>query len=459
MRSVAGKMALVVGIVFSLLLSWGLLASADGWSAESGTFRGYYITTKTQWDKLKSQLPLPNSARSLNPNFGESSLILAYWGQKPSAGYQVNIEGVEVQGSQALVQVRLVAPAKDAFSAAVITYPADAKVVEAAKFTMVHQVIFQDAEGQVLNEVSIPVSREYTVRIGDTLWKIARARGLSTEGEIMDFVHQVIVRNRLANAEAIVSGQKLQLPGITVLPARDLALEQETQIYKLLLEKVSPNVVGFGYQGEALSIQEAAPSYTGLRRATLNYVVEDRPVLMDLQTETGYTAAGPWVKDQAGVVLCDIRDVEGANVVNYLSLSPDGRSLVIGARGYENLFAVCAIDQRKLGPVVRYSDEIITKVVWDQGSNYFTVELAGAWGRSRLVTYSKDGTSTNWNLEENWPRGYNLANPRWLGVGTYLSFEAGALGIPVSTDKLSGRWIFDPIKGDLRSVEEGASLL
>lgn len=448
----------VVGI--TMLLTLGFMTSvaqADGYVKQANSVTGYYITSKSQWEKVKLEVKLPPDIQSLAPNFAQEALILATWGEKPTAGYSLDIIDLKVEGSEAVVTLALQYPEKGSFTAQVLTYPAAARQVDVKEMTQVEKVVFKDLQGQVLDEVKVTPPETYTVKLGDTLWKIARNLGRTQPGEIMDFVHQVIVWNGLASANDLVPGEKLLVPGALTgaasRPFKNLdwwALEQN--LITTIKEEVGKATGGFVLNGESLQasgrgslvVQEASPRSTGLWRAQVKLDAQGAVSLDETTPIALYTATGPWIKDTVGNTLADVRDVEGASVVNFLSLAPDGKSLAIGVRGYQNLLLLWDTKEGTFSEVKRYSDELVSRIVWSPDSRFFTVELAGAWGRYRLENFTSQGEPVDWPLEEHWSAGYNLHNPRWLGTRPVLSFSVKTVGLEATTSDLVGDWLFDP---------------
>lgn len=451
----------VVGIIMTIVLSaLGSPVFADGLTRQrTESFQGYYVTTKTQWEQLKSELTLPVEVRALNPNFAKETLILAYWGQKPSAGYRINIDSLEIQGEEAVVQVAMAEPEKGSFTASVITYPTAFRQVEVAQMAKVKRVIFQDSQGALLDQVMVSPQDTYTVQVGDTLWKVARTLGQAGEGEIMDFVHQVIIWNNLTDAQNLIPGAKLIVPGSRVSLVTAPTYAEDKKILGLLKEEISQDVVGFWPEEQGVLVQEASSRYTALQRVQLEREPDGHINLVDQAQITAYTSAGPWVKDDSGQIICDLREVEGANVVNYLSLSPDQRYLAIGARGYRNLLLIWDIAEESFLEVERYPNELVSMIVWSPDSRYLTTQLAGVWGRSRIKSYTVSGETAHWDPGQKWPLGYNLEAPRWLGYGAGLTFNSKPVGAATATSESEGEWVCDPVTGQVSRAEDEMNLL
>ncbi len=454
----------VVGMITGILVSIvSPIVSADGLIRPDGTdFKGYYITGKAEWEKLKTELPPNERVQALNPNFAKTALIVVTWGEKPSAGYEIAIGDVLVEGAEATVKVRLTAPAPDELTAAVLTYPVDLKVVDLATMAGVTRLVFRDENGGDLAQIALTPTHKHTVQNGESLWQIARAFGRRTHEQIMDFIHQVFVWNALTDADSIRPGQELVVPGRVDTPAW---VEREDMVFYVLRERIGPEVIGYGF-GEDSAGQDpepviwvlaASPRMTALKQARLR---DDAAIRIDqVQDLVSYTATGPWVRDANNEIVADVRDISGASAINYLSLSPDGKYLAVAARGYQNLLLLWDCEVGRFHEIARYPSELVTKVAWSSDSQQMAVELSGAWGRTRLVGYNRQGERLAWGLETRWPAGYILTDPRWLATRPVLSFEVQALGLALTAGELTGRWLFDPADGSLRPADSPAELL
>ncbi|GEM_PF-5450574 len=454
----------VIGIVTGIIMSIiNPVVSADGQILSDGSdFKGYYITSKAEWEKIKTELPLDQAARALNPNFAKTALIVVSWGEKPSAGYTITIKDIVVEAEIATVKVELTSPTPGEFTASVLTYPVDVQVVDLAKMADVTRVIFRDLKGVELAEIKLTPPQKHTVQSGESLWQIAKAFGRRTQEQIMDFVHQVLVWNALDEVDSLKPGQQLVVPGR--VDTQDWS-ELEEVIFTALRESISPDVIGYGFsKGSAVDCPEpvvwvlaASARTTTLKQAIIKNGAS--PQIDNIQDVVSYTATGPWVKNANNEIVADVREVSGAGVVNYLSLSPDGKYLAVAARGYENLLLVWDFLAQEFREIARYPNELVSKIAWSADSQQMAVELAGAWGRTRLVGYDAAGARLEWALQERWPTGYNLADPRWLGTRPVLSFQVQAAGLAMTAGELTGRWLFDPADGSLRPAESAGGLL
>lgn len=63
------------------------------------------------------------------PDAGEGKYLAAFWGEKPTGGYTVEILSARTEGSQILVRLALMEPPPDAMVAQALTYPYAAAVL------------------------------------------------------------------------------------------------------------------------------------------------------------------------------------------------------------------------------------------------------------------------------------------------------------------------------------------
>ncbi|CAN5893831.1 hypothetical protein BH23ACT11_BH23ACT11_31170 [soil metagenome] len=84
----------------------------------------------------KPQIVVASSAEALStatrtqiPNSGEGTYLAAFWGEKPTGGYTLEILSAREEGGRILVQLALKKPPPDAMVSQALTYPFAAAVI------------------------------------------------------------------------------------------------------------------------------------------------------------------------------------------------------------------------------------------------------------------------------------------------------------------------------------------
>lgn len=106
--------------------------------------------------RKRPQVLLASSAAALSqdagvgvPDAGEGTYLVAFWGEKPTGGYSVEITSVRSDGDQVGIQLSLKDPPPDAMVTQALTYPYAAAVVRNVDLTD-KEVILRDQGGREL---------------------------------------------------------------------------------------------------------------------------------------------------------------------------------------------------------------------------------------------------------------------------------------------------------------------
>lgn len=106
--------------------------------------------------RTRPQVLLASSASALSQaagvgisDAGEGTYLVAFWGEKPTGGYSVEITSVRSDGGRVGIQLYLKDPPPDAMVTQALTYPYAAAVVRNADLTD-KEVLLEDQGGREL---------------------------------------------------------------------------------------------------------------------------------------------------------------------------------------------------------------------------------------------------------------------------------------------------------------------
>ena len=103
------------------------------------------------------QVLLASSAAALSraagvsvPDAGEGTYLVAFWGEKPTGGYSVQVRSVQTDGDRVKVHLSLEKPPKEAMVTQALTYPYAVAVVRNEDLAQ-EKILLEDQGGRRLD--------------------------------------------------------------------------------------------------------------------------------------------------------------------------------------------------------------------------------------------------------------------------------------------------------------------
>lgn len=101
-----------------------ILERVNGSSAALKTIGKMHIETQQAYDALGDANIFPGEI-----DFGKNDLVIVAWGEKPTGGFSINIESIQLQGGELAVTGKASTPPADAVTTQALTYPYSAVLI------------------------------------------------------------------------------------------------------------------------------------------------------------------------------------------------------------------------------------------------------------------------------------------------------------------------------------------
>jgi LysM repeat protein len=246
-----------VFIIFCILIGSGLISSAMAgsgtliistsneaiwdweWDSKGGPGANYRLiwsdkTAESFLSGVNAAVKEDLQAQLAKIDFDKHVAVVAYMGEKPTAGYQVEIAQIAIMDQTVLIDVGMRQPTDEAV-AQVVDYPYDIVTLPRKDIpTGEIQYRIVNQNGQVLGDrrtivnaavVDTPAKNNnktqqkpstakdesYTVKTGDTLWALAQ--------KFNTFIETLLKLNPQIKADEIFVGQQIRVKGAVTLPA------------------------------------------------------------------------------------------------------------------------------------------------------------------------------------------------------------------------------------------------
>lgn len=101
-----------------------ILQRVNGSSAALKSIGKMHIETKAAYDALGDANIFPGEI-----DFDANDLVIVAWGEKPTGGFSINIESIQLQGGELAVTGKASTPPADAITTQALTYPYSAVLI------------------------------------------------------------------------------------------------------------------------------------------------------------------------------------------------------------------------------------------------------------------------------------------------------------------------------------------
>lgn len=101
-----------------------ILERVNGSSAALKTIGKMHIETQQAYDALGDANIFPGEI-----DFDKNDLVIVAWGEKPTGGFGINIESIQLQGGELAVTGKASTPPADAATTQALTYPYSAVLI------------------------------------------------------------------------------------------------------------------------------------------------------------------------------------------------------------------------------------------------------------------------------------------------------------------------------------------
>ena len=101
-----------------------ILERVNGSSAALKTIGKMHIKTQQAYDALGDANIFPGEI-----DFDQNDLVIVAWGEKPTGGFSINIESIQLQGGELAVTGKASTPPADAVTTQALTYPYSAVLI------------------------------------------------------------------------------------------------------------------------------------------------------------------------------------------------------------------------------------------------------------------------------------------------------------------------------------------
>lgn len=149
---------------------FGLIDSRS--QSRTRAFRTQVVENSTDWQKLWQE-HLGQTSQAPAVDFAKERVAAIFLGLRPTAGYSVAVESVEVQAEQILVHYREVKPKPDQFVATVLTAPAC--LIRLPKTAITLPITFINSEPEAVKiQAKDPISMRTLSRVSNS--RVTEAR-------------------------------------------------------------------------------------------------------------------------------------------------------------------------------------------------------------------------------------------------------------------------------------------